>query len=297
MTLNFINYNELSPEELPIFGTANLENFVNHSKYILARRLGTDSKQGYDGGFFSAASLDLINKLIIELLDLIQRNSNPRGARTPSHLHQHAFFSNPFEQTTFSKHLYISRFEEIERLLNSQKKSKSSHKQKKPKLTSKKPAALFSKQATRNPAKAKKMKFGPSGLNETETRAVAVLYMVGLVWASIKKFSAEVTVSKFDNLKLAQLLGGYAELHYLLYDRDPVAQSIGGKSGEKSIFLDEFWDLVSEVVEADPGEQNEKLAKRCRNLALETEPKDAVPCISWFKTHIAKKKKEIRLRN
>ncbi len=297
MTLNFINYNELSPEELQVFGAANLENFVNHSKYILARRLGADSKQGYDGGFFSAASLKLINKLIIELLDLIQKNSNPRGAKTPSHLQQHAFFSNPFEQTTFSKHLYLSRFQEIERLLNSPKKSNSNHKQKKPKLSSKKPVALFSKQATSNPAKAKKFKFGPSQLNETETRAAATLYMVGLVWSSIKKASIQVKTGKFDDFQLAQLLGGYAELHYLLYDRDPVAQSIGGQAGEKAIFFDMFWNLVSEVVEADPGEQNEKLAKRCKNRALETEPADAIPSIRWFKDHITRKKKEIRLRN
>ena len=297
MTLNFINYNELSPEELQVFGTANLENFVNHSKYILARRLGADSKQVYDGRFFSAASLKLINKLIVELLDLIQRNSNPRGAKTPNHLHQHAFFSNPIEQTTFSKHLYLSRFEEIERLLNSPKKSKSSHKPKKPKLSSKKPAALFSKQATSIPAKAKKIKFGSSELNETETRAVATLYMVGLVWSSIKKASMQVKAGRFDDFQLAQLLGGYAELHYLLYDRDPVAQSVGGQSGDKSIFFDAFWDLVSEVVERYPSEQSEKLAKRCRNRALETEPEDEVPSIRWFKDQIMRIKREIRLRN
>lgn len=139
---------------------------------------------------------------------------------------------------------------------------------------------------------ADKVVFGRTRMTESETRAVGVLFMLNLVWATLlekRKISNDI---RETTANLAATLKSGIDLFSLLDDSDKwVAYSDGGKSGDKKRDDTEALAIIEQLVKANPELDTKILVRRILNKMTETLAEDDVPCQRWIAAKITGLKK------
>jgi hypothetical protein len=181
---NFIGYNNLSREDRLFFAHSGLDRFIEIAGRVLSKRIGLIAIHNFDSPYFSDEGVRAFNILIGDLLMLIGRNSNKRyGFKIKN---QDFYFQRVSERNGFPIHLYISRWQKKNTQLRKNKRYRETISKRKDV-----PVEVFSKKAFKGISAAHKVTFGRSRMNETETRAVGVLYMMNLVWKTIQEQRAD----------------------------------------------------------------------------------------------------------
>jgi len=220
---DFITYNNLNYDERLFFACCGLEQFVETASRLLHERITLQNTHEPNKPFFAEKDLKIIDPLIKEILELIGKNSNERFGSTAEK--QNQYFQNHSERNTFPYHLFVSRWQDTKNQLIKKKDSN----QITIETNLKTCKELFSKKAFKG-LNTNKIRFGKSKITETESKAVGVFYMIGLLWKTIQEISLNFNLNGLSNAVKSSF-----ELIKILDETDLLITRIhgGSKKGEE----------------------------------------------------------------
>lgn len=246
----FISYDELDQRDRMIFLHSGLNRFVNAAKKILKSRISTTPTHDISKPIFSTEDLATVNNLIKEILDLIRRRNMACLGESVSYLNR--LFRRPEEISLFPIYFHFAKRNEIHCRIN--KKKYKNVLERNYKLH----GSATSKSIFKGIPTTSRIRFGSSEMNETETRAVAVLYMVDLIWPFIKKNRADSRVHDFS------FIFSLAGALYSLLDASSIlmGQAEGGKRFDKK----EKWipsdNIIQKIVQQHPNLDTQILVRK-----------------------------------
>ncbi|MCX6118870.1 MAG: hypothetical protein NT027_15130 [Proteobacteria bacterium] len=195
-----ITYSNMTVDECQFFWNSGLKDYFDIGLKLLEKRLGKPNSNGFDGPLFSASQLNDLHLYIEDILTLIESDrvsclikasnqakvstGNLRNSKRPVD-QIHKSFLNPQNAASFRSNLYLARRNHKKDFL--MKRKSVNLEQFNAKLQYK-DIRLFSNKVFRNIPGEKKVRYGANKFNESETRGIAVLYMIELIWMNIKPF-------------------------------------------------------------------------------------------------------------
>jgi hypothetical protein len=219
---------------------------------------------------------------------LIGRNSNKQfGFKAKN---QDFYFHRVSERNGFPIHLSISRWQKKNTQLRKNKRYRETISKRKDV-----PGEVFSKKAFKGISAAHKVTFGRSRMNETETRAVGVLYMMNLVWKTIQEQRADSNFKRDSDPGFAVVLRAGFCLFSLLDDSDQMhSRSIEGKKGNKKLRFKKAAEITERMVRLDFEIETNVLSKRILERIKRDCTDDNRPSLRWIEDKIQEIKKSLR---
>jgi hypothetical protein len=262
---NFIDYNNLDQKDRLAFAHCGFDRLISIASRLLRKRIGEVETVKLSVPYFTEPTLVQINALIDDLLWLIGTYSNSRFGQNPAL--QNSYFRRPSERTTFSAHLYISRFEATKTTLKKNEKYKSIIE------ANSISAPAYSKHLFKGIIAAERMKFGDSEMTKTETRAVGVLYMLNLVRDSLKGVSENGLTGTIE------LVGS---IHSLLDESDTLlSYSEGSLKADKSKF-EEALEIIRAECNRAGNKDHSSIARKCQKIINENLIQEECPKLPWI---------------
>lgn len=285
--VDFLRYNKLVWEERLFFAHSGLDRFVGIAGQMLKKRIGAVETHKLDHPYFSDSDLTSLNSLVEQLLELIGRHSNSRFGLQAER--QDRFFHRPSEMETFPTHLFISRWQDGKSTLEENPKYKETIKK-----NASLPGSAFSSTLFTGIPAAAKLTYCPKKLTKTETRAVGVLYMVGLIWDLLRESQKKKSkkAQHFDTKATLRL--GFT-LYSLLDESDIlVSRSVGGQSGSKKKEYPEATSILVSLFNGAPQKNTKILAKNALARISEECVESESPAERWVLDKIRELKRNLR---